>query len=432
MSRLSDFLFGTRPSEQRVSQPTLDPRQSSLLGDVISRMRPGLDPISTALTPMENTSLAALEQYAMNLVSSRERQGAGGDALQRVLNEQRFMPDTNTIKSGVNILQGAAGTNINPEMDSRFIDELLGIAGTAGPAFDQYYRQNVADPIYKEFQENVVPLIDRKFGGADYFGSDRLKMMGDVTEDLVGVLIRGRNEALLGAREQAVGALRSGGELSLSRDKGMLDAILTGRGQNIQAGSAVAGAGADEARILADAFLGGRGQNIQAGQALESLQQQGLDTRDDNTLAALVTLLQGGGLQRGLATNERNKMLEALLAALGTKTTDNTVVARPGTPGAAQSLISGAGTGLGAYLGGLMMCWVAEELWGTYDERTYKVRTYCLKHKNDNSFLGWFCRMYQKYGIKWAGWVRRSRVIRAIASLIWDGLYMASQEESNG
>lgn len=433
MASLKDILFGTKPKETKVTQPALDPRQSALLGDIISSMRPGLQRANTALSPMEKTSLAALEQYAMNLVAQPPgATGPGGDALSRVLNEQRFTPDTSLLSKGAGMVEGAAGTGVNPAMDSRFIEELMSFAGTTGPAFDQYYQQNVADPLYQDFQENVVPLVDRKFGGADYFGTDRVKMMGDVTDKLVQSLVRGKNEALLGAREQTLGALRSGGEQSLSRDRSILDTILSQRGQDIQAGTAIAGAGAQQAGLLSEAFLGGRGQDIQAGQALESLRQQGLDTGGDNTLEAIIAMLQGGGLQRTVSTAERDKMLQALLAALGTKTTDNTVVAQPGSPGIVQGIASGAGTGLGAFLGSKMMCWVAEELYGVYHEKTYRVRTYCLKHLKDNSMLGRFCRLYQRYGKTWAKWIRRSKTLRMIAGAIWNGLYIASQEESDG
>jgi len=91
------------------------------------------------------------------------------------------------------------------------------------------------------------------------------------------------------------------------------------------------------------------------------------------------------------------------------------------------------GSLLGGYLGygGGAGCWVAEELYGKVNYKTFIIRYYVNKHKSDNSMLGRFCRLYIKYGRSWAFLIKNNSVIRVIARMIWNHLYNKAIKEGN-
>ena len=62
-------------------------------------------------------------------------------------------------------------------------------------------------------------------------------------------------------------------------------------------------------------------------------------------------------------------------------------------------------------------CWVAEELYGVKDTRTYLARKYC---KENN---GLFISMYQKYGKTWASVIKKYPFLKRIANPIWDSMW---------
>ena len=65
----------------------------------------------------------------------------------------------------------------------------------------------------------------------------------------------------------------------------------------------------------------------------------------------------------------------------------------------------------------LPACWVAEELYGVVDIRTAYARLYCTIHDN------FFIRLYKRYGIQWASFVRNNSWIKPIIKPIWDFMW---------
>ncbi|MAG28071.1 hypothetical protein CMI47_21305, partial [Candidatus Pacearchaeota archaeon] len=70
----------------------------------------------------------------------------------------------------------------------------------------------------------------------------------------------------------------------------------------------------------------------------------------------------------------------------------------------------------------LMVCWVAEELYGKDDYRTHLARLYANTHDS------WFLRAYQKYGVEWANWLKRHTWAKPLVRPIWDRMARLGKE----
>jgi len=97
------------------------------------------------------------------------------------------------------------------------IDELIanmsGIQGSVKDAttidqetLNKEFSQGVADPMIREFEEDILPLITRRFGGAS-FGSERRRTELDAVEDLTQNLTSERAKFNQTARNQQLQAL---------------------------------------------------------------------------------------------------------------------------------------------------------------------------------------------------------------------------------
>lgn len=70
-------------------------------------------------------------------------------------------------------------------------------------------------------------------------------------------------------------------------------------------------------------------------------------------------------------------------------------------------------------------CWVAEELYGKNDIRTHYARLYAMVHDN------FFTRLYRKYGIAWASFVKKHSWIKPLIEPIWKYMYIKGEIISN-
>ncbi len=86
--------------------------------------------------------------------------------------------------------------------------------------------------------------------------------------------------------------------------------------------------------------------------------------------------------------------------------------------GVAQGVGKIGGSIMGGAMGG--MCWVAEELFGVDSEKTHRVRAYCMRHLNNKSPLGDFCRWYQDTGKEMAVSIQRNKGLREKARSTWE------------
>lgn len=83
----------------------------------------------------------------------------------------------------------------------------------------------------------------------------------------------------------------------------------------------------------------------------------------------------------------------------------------------------------GNIMGGMAMCWVAEELYSKDHPKTHAIRAFVRRHIMDQSWLGDFCRQYLEKGREWAENIKKDSTARKQAWFLWESLYdMALQE----
>lgn len=103
------------------------------------------------------------------------------------------------------------------------------------------------------------------------------------------------------------------------------------------------------------------------------------------------------------------RLLAALMGMLGMSEQPSEQVTN--TPHAGGT--SGTGEVLG-YIGSLTGCWVAEELFGAHDARTYHARLWCSLYP-DHPFV----QQYMHEGQAWAAWLSANSWARPLAEPVW-------------
>ena len=160
-----DSIFGTQSSVQSMRQDTLTPEQSSALSALMARLGggggDGVTPyggeLTTQTSKLQNLSLAAMEQQAMNLVNPASESNQAAKAYQDVI--------------------GASPQDIQ-----------------------DYFQKSVETPLLRDFQTKVLPSITARFRGTAGFGSDRMMQerlaTNDLTTNLAGALSSASLQAL--------------------------------------------------------------------------------------------------------------------------------------------------------------------------------------------------------------------------------------------
>jgi len=185
LSSVSSFLFGDAPEAEISSRTTHTPEQQSIEKELAKMFKtdtsPGVESyvgdLVAPLSQLEQTSLAGLEQEALNRVNS-------GSAL--------IDSATQAIIDTIN----ADPTNT-----------------------DDYYQTNVFDPAYRQLTEKTLPGLDRR-KGLSYFGSERREQETDLKEafnrdvlgeraDLAFKTAESQADRRLRAAEMAPGVSRS-------------------------------------------------------------------------------------------------------------------------------------------------------------------------------------------------------------------------------
>ena len=86
----------------------------------------------------------------------------------------------------------------------------------------------------------------------------------------------------------------------------------------------------------------------------------------------------------------------------------------------ALTLSVGAGSGDGAGGASSMTCWIAEALYGVDDHRTHLLRKW-LNTVYSRTLVGSVVMaMYRAFGVRIAGWTRRSAMLRRILAVPFD------------
>lgn len=189
MAELMDILFGSAPEANTDTKSKKTPEQEEMLKKLLEFF--GEYTQQSGLGNLESTSLRGLERFA-------EEGAAGGSEL---------------YKSGSDMIQR--------------------ILSQGKDDFENFFQSNVQEPLLTDFEENVMPRISRQFGRSGFFGSDRIRQDETAREDLLSALVRGKQETVLGARQQNIQAT------------GLIPGLESARAGGILAGSE---AGLDERR----------------------------------------------------------------------------------------------------------------------------------------------------------------------------------------
>lgn len=158
---MGSSLFGSAPKASFSTQPTISPVQNDLMNLFAELFQTGAPPagvqsyggtFSAPLQPIQNTSLAALEQTAM-----------GGPPGQITKTPQQ----TQAQQQSFNTLSGALGYQA-PKIDST-----------------QAFQQGVVDPLTENFTSRVLPALDAKFAGSagGAYGSGRQETNLNAAQD---------------------------------------------------------------------------------------------------------------------------------------------------------------------------------------------------------------------------------------------------------
>lgn len=185
------------------------------------------------------------------------------------------------VLSGENVSQVAGGT-------------LTDILTRDATDIDEFFETNVADPLFQQFEEDILPGIEGRFGG-QFFGGERRETEARAREDLIDALARGRADVAL-------------------------------RGREFDTAS--------------------------------QLQAAGLAPGVGRAPSELLLALQGGlSLPRGIKKEQlaaQSERLRQILAALNVKEFENIAAGVPGQTGLLPGLFSGFGSGFAEGLGGFL------------------------------------------------------------------------------
>lgn len=165
MGGLSSFLFGDAPKVKSKQYDLISDVQRGGLDALLARLggaraTPYAGEFTAPLSQGEQTSLAAIEQMALNFASPEGQQnfGAAGNTLRALMDFEGQTADTNA-----------------------------------------FFESNIRDPLLEQFSREILPQISRSFGGSDFFSSERQGAEGLAREDLLESLVAGKERVALDA-----------------------------------------------------------------------------------------------------------------------------------------------------------------------------------------------------------------------------------------
>lgn len=157
MGGVASAVFGDKGSEGdlklKKGVPTLSPEQKKLANEVLLPLLTRALQTSISPSALESTSLAGLEDFAMQLVgggvAGAETAGTARGALEGIL--------------------------------------------TQGPQdFEDFFQRTVQEPALESFERDIIPTIRERFA-PQFFGGERREAEARATEDLLTQLTRARS-----------------------------------------------------------------------------------------------------------------------------------------------------------------------------------------------------------------------------------------------
>lgn len=352
------FLFGEAPTVKTSTNSTVSPLQQSILQQVAQYLQsgapaPGSQPypgtFAAPLDQLQSTSLAALEQQAMNVVTPQKYDTTqAGDTLSGVLTGKIGVPEqfnAQTVSPS-----SVTGTTIGPSA----IDAT------------QAFRTGVVEPLTSDFLSRTLPSIAGKYGqgAGGAYSTDALHARQQSATDLERVLAQQGSQFAYNAAASNQSAALTAAQANQRTD---LTGQLANQAAGLQAGTANQSAnltaqnlGLQGHTTNVSAILQGLGLTPQFAN-LPNIQQQG----QSQTIQQLLATLQAGSVPYNVAQTQvagsyndylqqqqftQQRLADAITAALGT-TQQTTSVAQGGSTGLLQGLLPGVGQFAGSSAG---------------------------------------------------------------------------------
>ena len=246
LGQVEQFFTGTKP-DMNIFQ-NLDPQQQQLLNQLISQISKPVEGYTGALTapinPLQQSSLAAMEQAAMNAASPTSGTATSTDALKGILNAQ---PQDLT----------------------------------------SYFKQAFVDPAMQTFNQDIMPALEGKFKGLAGYGSDFATAAGRAASDTMTGIGASEADAIQKAL-QAQTQNKIGAATALSGVTGADTTNLL----NLQAGGGVAQA-TEQAPLLAAYNEFQRKQAAGQANIQDILKALGVQTQTPVVVPGTAGFLQG-------------------------------------------------------------------------------------------------------------------------------------------
>lgn len=298
------FLFGSAPSVKTSTNPTINPIQEGILGQLASYLQsgapaPGSAPyggsFAAPLQSIQNMSLAALEQQSMNLASPQQFDPT-----------QAFNSLSKVLSGGANVgQQNVAATGVDAPLISGAPNVSAGSVGPQQIDATDAFRRGVVEPMTTDFLGRTLPAIAGKYGAGagGAFSSDHLQARTDAATDLERTLSQtGSQFAYDAAKANQTAALQSG-EFNV---QAALQAALANQGKQQQ------GELANQASLLS-------ARTANAGNTLTAdLSNQASGQRADTTnLSAILSALGITPSVSGIPNTTSAGNINNLIATLG-------------------------------------------------------------------------------------------------------------------
>lgn len=155
---MGDFLFGEEPSTEVQQSSRLNPAQEDLLNFLIPDIKNRLN------TPANVPRTAEL-----------------------------------SLKGLENLASGFSDVSSTVTGDLTEAKSVLSNIFQSGPQdFNEFFDTNVKEPLLEDFEEDIIPMLQRSFvGSGNFYGGERLKSERIATEDLLGELTASRAQLAL-------------------------------------------------------------------------------------------------------------------------------------------------------------------------------------------------------------------------------------------
>ena len=153
-----------------------------------------------------------------------------------------------------------------------------------------------------------------------------------------------------------------------------------------------------------------------AVEAQRQAQSQGLRSAQDQLSGAGIADSSWG---QGIMANIRgtsDQAIAAIPAQMSEQISGGAQNMAMGFPQIAGSNLGNAGQLMNAAKGGTKGkgCWVADVLFGEWDARTFRARNWVTTHPRN-----WFTRLYLRFGVRWAEWLRHRPRAQRVVRPLW-------------